>query len=533
MHRLAYRSVERLFRITEQQQVKKIASPDVPLELVRDPLTTTTLSSSSVYNSPDLGDLAMYVGGRWVESYSGARIDVHDPATGAIIATVPDGDATDVDAAVAAARRAFDGEWGQLPPRERSSLLFGVAQIIRRDREDFARLELQNSGKSIGAALWDIDEAAYLFEYYAGWVTKISGEMPPVGTEAVSLIRHEPVGVAGLITPWNFPLLMAAQKVAPALAAGCTCVLKPAEQTPLTALKLAEVAVEVGLPAGALNVLTGSGPSAGAALVEHPGVDKVSFTGSVEVGRTIGATAGRNLKRVTLELGGKSASVVFPDADLDRATEGITAAAFFHQGQVCGACSRVYLHQDVYTEMLGRIKEFVTNLTPGHGLDPSATLGPLISHDQRERVRRYVALGASEGATVAAEGAVPSDATLAGGYFHSPLVLTDVAPQARIAQEEIFGPVMTVDSFADMDDVIGRVNGTKYGLAGSVWTSNMSTALKVSQSIDSGTVWVNDALKAVSEAMWGGVKQSGVGRELGRSGLDAYLEKKQIYINFS
>lgn len=494
---------------------------------------TTTLSPSSVYDSPALGDLAMYVGGRWIESHTGARLYVHDPATGAIIATVPAADATDVDVAVTAARRALEREWGQLAPRERSSLLFSIAQTIRRDREDFALLELQNSGKSIATALWDVDEAAYLFEYYAGWVTKIAGEIPPVGKSAVSLIRHEPVGVAALITPWNFPLLMAAQKIAPALAAGCTSVLKPAEQTPLTALKLAEVAVEVGLPAGALNVVTGEGPSAGAPLVEHPGVDKVSFTGSVEVGRTIGATAGRNLKRVTLELGGKSASVVFPDADLDRAVEGITAAAFFHQGQVCGACSRVYLHQDVYAEVLDRIINFVNTLRPGHGLDPSATLGPLISHDQRERVRRYVASGASKGATVAAEGAVPTDARLAGGYFQSPLVLTDVAPQARIAQEEVFGPVMTVDAFTKIDDVISRVNGTKYGLAGSVWTSNVSTALAVAQSIDSGTVWVNDALKAVSEAMWGGVKQSGVGRELGRGGLDAYLEKKQIYINFS
>jgi acyl-CoA reductase-like NAD-dependent aldehyde dehydrogenase len=389
---------------------------------------------------------------------------------------------------------------------------------------------MQDTGKTLAAAIGDIEEAAYLFEYYAGWVTKISGEIPPVGGRSLSLIRSKPVGVAALITPWNFPLLMVAQKAAPALAAGCTCIVKPAEQTPLSALRLGAIAEEVGLPPGTLNVITGDGASAGVPLVRHLGIDMISFTGSVPVGKDIGAVAGGNLKRVTLELGGKSASIVFPDADLERAVEGLCNAGFFNQGQVCGACSRIYLHEDVYDTVLERIGHFVESLIPGHGLDPSTTLGPLISAEHRRRVASFVERGREEGGEILFEGTVPAQPSLRGGYFFAPVVVGGASPTATLSQNEVFGPVVTVQSFRTTDEVIGLVNGTDYGLAGSVWTTDLTTALSVADAIDSGTVWVNDSLKAVSEAMWGGVKNSGVGRELGRAGLDEYLEKRQIYL---
>lgn len=472
-----------------------------------------------------------YVAGEWSAGLDGRTLDVHNPATGAVIATVPDSSPVDAERAVAAARKAFDvGEWSRLSPRDRATLLMRMAEILRRDAADIARIEVLDNGKSLTEAEGDVAEAAFLFEYYAGWTTKISGEIPPVGNGVVNLIRDEPVGVAALITPWNFPILMAAQKVAPALAAGCTCVLKPAEQTPLTALELARAADEAGLPAGALNVVTGYGPSAGAALVESPAVDKVSFTGSREVGREIGASASARLKRVTLELGGKSASVVFPDADLARAVPGVMAAALFNQGQVCGACSRVFLHDDIYDVVLEQITSKVGELQLGEGFDPDSALGPLISTEQRNRVASYVDAGLTDGAEIAAQGALPADPALANGYFFAPTVFVDVAPQIRIAKEEIFGPVMTVMRFSNTPDVIRRVNDTDYGLAGSIWTRDINTAFEVASRVKTGTIWVNDALKAPSEGIWGGVKGSGVGRELGRAGLDAYLEKKQIYI---
>lgn len=474
----------------------------------------------------------MYIGGRWVEAERGVRIDVVDPGIGTVFASVPAASKEDVDVAVAAARSAFDGgEWSGLGTRERSRLLLQMSEALRRDRDTIAEIEVRDNGKLLSAAQWDVDEAAFLFEYYGGWVTKVMGDIPPVGTDAMSLVVNGPVGVAALITPWNFPILMAAQKVAPALAAGCACVLKPAEQTPLTALELARVAEEVGLPAGALNVITGYGPEAGAPLVAHPGVDKVSFTGSLEVGRSVGRTAADAMKRVTLELGGKNPSVVFADADFEAAIDGICKAVFFNQGQVCGSCSRVFLDATIHDETLTAIQSRIEALRPGYGLDPSATMGPLVSAEHLDRVSGYVRAGVEDGAKLSLEGVMPEDDRLARGYFVKPVVFADVDMSMRIAQEEIFGPVMALLRFNEIDDVIAGANATVYGLTASVWTTDLRKGLRIANSLRAGTVWVNDALQAPSEAIWGGVKNSGVGRELGPWGLDQYLEKKQIYVN--
>jgi acyl-CoA reductase-like NAD-dependent aldehyde dehydrogenase len=499
-------------------------------------MSTTDLSEPIVGwgSGTPAPDLDMYVNGAWISARGGERLEVMDPATGSVIATVPDARAADVREAVSHARAAFDGgKWSRLEPRDRSRLLFRMADILRRDREKLAQLEVRDNGKPLAAALWDIDESAFLFEYYAGWITKLLGDIPPLGSSALSLVESTPVGVAALITPWNFPLLMASQKAAPALAAGCAAILKPAEQTPLTALELARVAEEAELPPGAFNVVTGYGESAGAALVDDPGVDKISFTGSVEVGKQIMARAAGSLKRVTLELGGKSASIVLADADLEPTIDGVSKAVFFNQGQVCGACTRVYLEDAIYDDALAAIERRVAALHPGHGLDPDTTLGPLISREQRERVQRYVAWGEEEGADVTARGSLPGDERLAKGYYASPVVFSGVGDDMRIAREEIFGPVMAVMRFNDIDDVVARANGTQYGLAGAVWSSDLAKALRIARRLRTGTVWINDALQAPSEAIWGGFKSSGVGRELGPWGIEEYLEKRQIYVNLA
>jgi acyl-CoA reductase-like NAD-dependent aldehyde dehydrogenase len=478
--------------------------------------------------------LKMFIDGRWVHAQDGATLETLDPATGLVLATVPAAGPADIDLAVRAARRASDdGTWGSaVSERERSRILFRMAELVREQRIELAELEVRDCGKPIGDAYGDVDEVAFMFEYYAGWATKISGDIPPVGPDAMSLIVKEPVGVCGLIVPWNYPMMMAAQKMAPALAAGCTVVLKPAEQTPLTALRLARIAELAGVPAGVVNVVTGVGNRAGEALLTHPMVDKISFTGSKVVGQHIQRTCADQLKRVTLELGGKSPNIVFADADLATAIPGTCNGVFGNQGEVCSAGSRVFVEASIYDDVMQQMTDFAAAIKLGSGLDPTTTMGPLVSAVQRDRVQGYVDIGRTE-ARLAFEGQRPTDPALSGGYFVPPTIFEATSNQLRIAREEIFGPVMTVIPFTTIDQVIALANDTEYGLAAALWTRDISRALRTARAIRAGVVWINDSQPAPSETMWGGYKQSGIGRELGPYALDAYLESKHIYINLS
>ena len=476
--------------------------------------------------------LQMFIDGEFTDALDGDVFATTDPATGEVVAMVPAAKAADVSRAVAAARRAFDdGRWGAaVSERERSRVLLRMADLVRERAEDLAVLEVRDCGKPLADARADIDEVAFMFEYYGGWATKISGDIPPVGPDAMSLVVKEPVGVCGLIVPWNYPMLMAAQKMAPALAAGCTVVLKPAEQTPLTALELARIARDAGVPAGVVNVITGFGPEAGGPLLVDPRVDKISFTGSKEIGKLIMRTCADQLKRVTLELGGKSPNIVFADADLAQAVPGTCNGVFGNQGEVCSAGSRVFVEQSIYDEVLAAMVDHAAAIRLGSGLDPATTMGPLVSGEQQNRVEGYVGIGKDEGARLAFEGRRPTDPALAGGFFVPPTIFEARTNDFRIAREEIFGPVMTVLPFTEVDEVVRLANATEYGLAAAIWTRDLTRALRTAKAVRAGVVWINDSQPAPTESLWGGYKQSGIGRELGKYGLEAYLETKQIYV---
>jgi betaine-aldehyde dehydrogenase len=470
----------------------------------------------------------MYIDGEFVDAAAGGRFDVFDPATEAVLATCPAGSAVDVDRAVRAATAAFYGGWRDVSAQDRGRMLWRIAERVRARRAELAELETRNSGKPIVESEFDMDDTAATFEYYAGLASKIHGDVVPVSSPAISLALREPIGVAGQIIPWNYPLTMAAWKLAPALAAGCTVVLKPAEQTPLSILALAEDFLEAGVPKGVINIVTGDGPGAGAPLVAHPDVRKIAFTGSASVGKQIMRTAADTLKRVSLELGGKSPNIFFADADFESAIDGALFGVFINQGEVCSAGSRVLVQREIYTKFVDAAAAKARTITVGNGLDRETKMGPLVSAEQRKRVREYQAIGARE-AKVAAGGGVPK--ALETGWYVEPTIFYDVDNSARIAQEEIFGPVMSVIPFTDEADAIRIANATPYGLAAAVWTRDIYKAFRVVKAMEAGIVWVNHMQPTMVEAPWGGYKASGFGRELGRWGVDEYLETKQVYIN--
>jgi phenylacetaldehyde dehydrogenase len=476
----------------------------------------------------------LLIDGEWRDAASGRTFDTHDPATGELLAHVAEGDAADIDLAVRAARRALEeGPWSRLSPSERGRIVHRVGDLIMEHAEELAELESLDNGKPKAVALAaDVPLAADLFWYMAGWATKFGGRtiapsvpyMPDAEFHAYT--SREPVGVVGQVIPWNFPLLMAAWKLGPALTTGCTVVLKPAEQTPLSALRLGELMLEAGVPAGVVNVVPGYGETAGAALAAHEGVDKIAFTGSTEVGKIILRAASGNLKRVSLELGGKSPNIVFSDADVDAAIEGAAQGIFFNQGEVCSAGSRLYIQSDQFDRVVAGISDAAKAIKVGHGLDPDTDMGPLVSAEQFERVTGYLRTGADEGSTAVAGG----HAIDGPGYFVEPTVLVGAQPDHAIIREEIFGPVIAALPFDDVDDLARQANDSHYGLAAGVWTQDISKAHRLAKRIKAGTVHVNTYHVFSAELPFGGFKQSGWGREMGAEVLNNYLETKSVIV---
>ncbi|WP_277183108.1 aldehyde dehydrogenase family protein [Caballeronia sp. BR00000012568055] len=477
----------------------------------------------------------MLIDGAWSDAASGKTLDVINPADGTLLTRVPSADEQDVDLAVKAARRAFDdSDWSRMKPTDRERILLRAADLIEANARELAEIESLDNGKPVTVAQGlDVSMAAHCFRYMAGWATKIEGStldasIPYSPSNAFfAYTRKEAVGVVGAIIPWNFPLLMASWKLAPALAAGCTVVLKPAEDTPLSALRLAMLLEEAGLPKGVLNIVTGLGRTAGAALARHPGIDKIAFTGSTQTGKAIGQAALDNMTRMSLELGGKSPVIVLPDVDIDKAAEGVANAIFFNSGQVCTAGSRVYVHDKVFDRVMERVAAIAEALPVGPGLDASTQIGPLVSARQMDRVLGYIEAGRDEGARAIAGGARKDGA----GFFVKPTVLVDTDHSMRVVREEIFGPVLVAMPFNDLDSVVTKANDTPYGLGASIWSNDLSAIHNLIPRIKAGTVWVNCHSLLDNAMPFGGFKQSGFGRELGRAVIDMYTETKSVLIN--
>jgi aldehyde dehydrogenase (NAD+) len=493
-------------------------------------MATATTKKPRTVKPPKVKDQPLFLAGKWQDSVSGKTFATQNPATGETICQVAEGDKADIDLAVAAARRAFEeGPWPKTSAAERGRLLHRLADLIETHKEELAALESLDNGKPYRDALnADLPLTIKCYRYYAGWADKNHGKTIPVEGNYFCYTRHEPVGVVGQIIPWNFPLLMQAWKWGPALATGCTVVLKPAEQTPLTALRVAALAQEAGIPDGVVNVVPGFGPTAGAALSGHKDVDKVAFTGEHTTGQLIMEAAARsNLKRVSLELGGKSPNVVFADADLDAAVEGAYFGLFFNQGQCCCAGSRLFVEDEVHDPFVERLLQKAKAQKVGDPFDPETTQGPQVSQEQCDRIMGYIDAGKREGATLLTGGRRLGEK----GYFIEPTVFDNVKDEMKIAREEIFGPVMNVLRFKDLDEVIARGNRTFYGLAAAVWTRDIRKAHRIANGLRAGTVWINCYDVFDAAAPFGGFKMSGIGRELGEYALSLYTEVKTVYVN--
>ena len=478
------------------------------------------------------GQRQLFIGGRWQDAASGKTFPTINPATEEVIARIAEGDAADIDLAVQAARRAFESKsWAGMSQRDRGKLIWRIGDLIMKHADELAQLETADNGKPIFESRQiDIPMAADCFQYYAGWATKIEGETIPVPGEYLNYTLREPVGVVGAITPWNFPLLLVSWKLAPALTCGNTVVLKPAEETPLTALRLAEICREAGLPEGVFNVVTGFGETAGAALVRHPGVDKIAFTGSTAVGKEIMKSAAATLKKVSLELGGKSPNIVFADSDLEAAAKGAINGIFYGKGEVCAAGSRLFVEASAHDALLEKVVERTKRIAPGDPMNPKTRLGALVSKTQLEKVIGYIEIGKSEGAVPAVEGG-RADLGNGKGYFVKPSVFDRVDPRMRIAQEEIFGPVLATLSFESVEELIEQANGTIYGLAAAVWTRDIGKAHRIARSLKAGTVWVNTYNVLDTASPFGGYKMSGFGRELGKHALELYTQVKSVWVD--
>jgi phenylacetaldehyde dehydrogenase len=503
-----------------------------------DPMSTV-LSEIAAQPAPSSGVRAfigkkprLLINGEWVEARSGKTLAVFDPATGREIGRAAAAGTEDVNRAVAAARAAFEsGPWAEMLPAAREALLWRLAGLIEQHAAEFAEIESLDNGKTrFMASIIDVPGARDYFRYMAGWATKIEGTTMQTsiggipGAKFHTYVAREPVGVVAQIVPWNFPLAMAAWKLAPALACGCTCVLKPAEQTPLSALRLGELILEAGFPPGVVNILTGLGETTGAALVAHPGVDKIAFTGSTEVGKLINKSATDTLKRVSLELGGKSPVIVLPDANVDAVVGGASMAIFFNSGQVCTAGSRLYVHSTIFDRVVDGLSAAAGEIRLGPGLDQTTQMGPLVSKEQQERVLGYIESGRKQGAAVVTGGDAPSHP----GYYVKPTILVNVRPEMRVVREEIFGPVLVAQRFDQLDEVVKAANDSPYGLGASIWTSSLSAAHRLVPRIKAGTVWVNCHNMVDPNMPFGGFKQSGFGREHGRVAMDMYTELKSV-----